>query len=541
MISFIRSLTQFEKIVVTIIMIIYVNNLFIDIMKVDAAQYSGISLEMATTNSYLEVKEFGADYLDKPPLLFWLSSLSIKVFGATNFAYKLPAFLFLLLSFFAVYRFSLLYYSERVAKNAVLTLATTQAYFLMTNDVRSDGILTSCIIMSVWLFSEYFEKGKLLNLILGSTFIGLGMLAKGPIGAIAVLLPLGINLAYRQNWRAIFDLRWLLVILIVGVILIPMSYGLYTQFDLHPEKEKSGLYFYYWLQSFGRITGENTWNNGYPWHFFLGSSIWDYFPWIFPFYVALFLKLKKIFISKIKVTEIISFAGFILIFFFLSLSKYKLPHYIFVTFPFASIIVAEYLTDLDFKFWKRWKIMNYILGLIILLLFITFNLFFFKEFNAWLIFCILVQIAILIYFRKTRTKDVAELLVLVVSINLFFSFVFYPVLLNFQADSVAAKWASANIVKEEVVLFKDRSHSFNYYSDNAFSKITDYDKIKSIETPFWLYVSEEDFSQIQDLKMNITQKKVFPNYPITKLKLKFLLASKRADIVKNYYLIKIEN
>ncbi|NJM79433.1 MAG: hypothetical protein HC854_07150 [Flavobacterium sp.] len=85
-------------------------------MAVDAAQYAGISAEMASTNSYLEVNEFGRDYLDKPPLLFWLSSLSIKIFGATNFGYKLPSFLFLLFSFYALYHFVLLYYDEKNCK-----------------------------------------------------------------------------------------------------------------------------------------------------------------------------------------------------------------------------------------------------------------------------------------------------------------------------------------------------------------------------------------------------------------------------------------
>jgi 4-amino-4-deoxy-L-arabinose transferase-like glycosyltransferase len=184
-------------------------------------------------------------------------------------------------------------------------LASTQAYFLITNDFKTDGILTSCVIISVWLFSEYFEKRKLKNLIFGSVFIGLAMLAKGPIGAIAVLMPLGINLMYQQKWRDVFSLRWFLVLIIVGLLLIPMSYGLYMQFDSNPEKGKSGLYFYYWLQSFGRITGEKSWNNGSPWHFFLGSSVWDFFPWIFPFYIALFFKLKMYCIQKLKFPKLL--------------------------------------------------------------------------------------------------------------------------------------------------------------------------------------------------------------------------------------------
>jgi 4-amino-4-deoxy-L-arabinose transferase-like glycosyltransferase len=305
MISFFTNLSKIEKGIIIIIMMIYLHNLFLDVMNIDAAQYAAISSEMASTTSYLEVKDFGADYLDKPPLLFWLSGISITLFGTTNFAYKLPSFLFLIFSLYAVYRFTLLHYSEKIAKNALLILASTQAYFLITNDVKTDGILTSCVIISVWLFSEYFEKRKLKNLIFGSVFIGLAMLAKGPIGAIAVLIPLGINLMYQQKWRDVFSLRWFLVLIIVGLLLLPMSYGLYMQFDSNPEKGKSGLYFYYWLQSFGRITGEKSWNNGSPWHFFLGSSVWDFFPWIFPFYIALFFKLKMYCIQKLKFPKLL--------------------------------------------------------------------------------------------------------------------------------------------------------------------------------------------------------------------------------------------
>lgn len=541
MISFLKNLSNLEKSIIICILIIYINNLFIDIMNVDAAQYACISFEMASTNSYLEVKEFGSDYLDKPPLLFWLSSLSIKLFGANNFAYKLPSFLFLLASLYAVYRFTLLYYSEKIAKNAVLILATTQAYFLITSDVRTDSLLTSCTIISIWLFSEYFKNRKLKNFIWGSVFIGLGMLAKGPIAAIAVLLPIGINLMYQQKWRDVFNFRWFLALLIICLVLFPMSYGLYTQFDAQPEKGKSGLYFYYWLQSFGRITGENVWNNGLPWHFFLGSSIWDFFPWIIPLYVALFFKIGTVSMIKNKIPEITTLVGLISILVMLSLSKYKLPHYIFVTFPFAAIIVAHYLSNLEFKIWKRWKIIYYFFGLLIVVVFILYQLFFFTEFNIWVVVSILLQLLILYYFRKIRTQNVPELIILVVTLNFFLSFVFYPKLLIYQADSRAAKWATINVKNEEVFLFDKASHAYNFYSKNSFTKVIHKSQITNLKKPFWLYIREEDFNQLNDLKIKIIEKKTFANYRITKLKLNFLLENERANVIQNRYLIKIEN
>ena len=539
--SYLKRFTILEKLVILLVFAIYFHNLFLDIMQIDAAQYSGISAEMAKTNSFLEVKEFQQDYLDKPPLLFWLSSISIKIFGTTNFGYKIVSFLFILFSLYAVYRFCILYYSKQIAKNAVLILATTQAFFLITNDVRTDALLTSCTIISVWLFSEYFEKRKFSNLLLGSLFMGLSMLAKGPIGAIAVLIPIGINLMYQQKWRDIFNFRWIIVLMIVAALLIPMSYGLYIQFDLHPEKGKKGLYFYYWLQSFGRITGENHWNNGAPWHFFLGSIIWDFFPWIFPFYFSLFLKLKNLSNSKVKLPEITTLVGFIVLFIMLSLSKYKLPHYIFVTLPFASIILAEYFTEINFKTWNRWRKTNYIFGILILLLFIVFNFFFFQEFNLFVGCCILLQLFILYYFRKTKEQNIGQLVIFILVLNLFLSFVFYPKLLTFQSDSQAGKWASENIKKEKIYTFNTFSHSFNFYTHNPFTKKVTREKLTTIKNSFWVYISEDDFQEIKDLKLNIVAKKSFEDYPITRLKLKFLLAKSRKEVLKKKYLIKIIN
>lgn len=539
-ISFIKKCTAVEKVMLLLVFTIYFNNIFIDIMQVDASQYAGISAEMVQTKSYLEVKEFREDYLDKPPLLFWLSSVGISLFGSNNFGYKIASFVFLLFSLYSLYRFTRLYYSEKVAKNALLILATSQSYFLMTNDVRTDALLTSFVISSIWLFTEYFENRKLKYLIFGSVFIGLGMLSKGPIALIAILFPLGINLMYQKKWKDVFNWHWLLVIFIVSVLLIPMSYGLYTQFDSHPEKGKSGLYFFYWLQSFGRITGESTWDNGSPWHFFLGSSIWDYFPWIFPLYFSLFFTIKKVF-SNVKVPEIISLVGLVGVFTMLSLSKYKLPHYVFVTFPFASVLTSIYLSNLDSKKWKIWFTIYYVLGILFLLILLIYPILFFREFNLMLLICILIQFLILFVIKKQREESIGKLFSYVMIINLFLSFVFYPKLLTFQADSMAAKWAVENIKNEKIYLYEKPSHSFNFYSKNPFNTVINQQELKKVITPCWIYIEDEKIENIKNLKFKIIENKEFDSYPITRLKLKFLLSNSRENELHKKHLIKISN
>ena len=81
-----------------LVAIVYLMGSSVNIMDIDAAQYASMSREMLESGSYLQVFEHGKDYLDKPPLIFWLSSLSMKIFGVGNFGYKFPSFLFALLA-----------------------------------------------------------------------------------------------------------------------------------------------------------------------------------------------------------------------------------------------------------------------------------------------------------------------------------------------------------------------------------------------------------------------------------------------------------
>ena len=83
----------------------------IPLIDIDAAQYASMSREMAGSGNYLQLYDLGKDYLDKPPLLFWLSSISIQIFGVHDWAYRLPSILCLGLALWSTYKFTFLYYA----------------------------------------------------------------------------------------------------------------------------------------------------------------------------------------------------------------------------------------------------------------------------------------------------------------------------------------------------------------------------------------------------------------------------------------------
>jgi len=59
------------------IIIYIVGSITIPLMEIDSVQYANISREMLVHKNFLQIFDQGKDYLDKPPLLFWISSISM--------------------------------------------------------------------------------------------------------------------------------------------------------------------------------------------------------------------------------------------------------------------------------------------------------------------------------------------------------------------------------------------------------------------------------------------------------------------------------
>jgi 4-amino-4-deoxy-L-arabinose transferase-like glycosyltransferase len=82
----------------------YFLTIFHDVIDIDSSQYAEIVREMIESNTFFQLKDNGKNYLDKPVLTFWTIAISYKLFGISNFAYRLPSILITLLSFYSIFR-----------------------------------------------------------------------------------------------------------------------------------------------------------------------------------------------------------------------------------------------------------------------------------------------------------------------------------------------------------------------------------------------------------------------------------------------------
>lgn len=534
------------------ILLIYFFNLFIDVMDVDAAQYASISMEMSKNGSYLEVYHRGQDYLDKPPLLFWLSSISISIFGINNFAYKFPSFLLAILALYSTYKFARLYYNKNTSILASIILATTQALFLITNDVRTDTNLLAFVIFSVWQLASFVKTNQWKHLILGFCGVAFAMMAKGPIGIVTVVVALGFDFLVQKQWKMIFNWKWIIGIIIVAILLIPLTYGLYVQFDLHPEKSAygidspSGVKFFYWTQSFGRITGESAWQNDSGFFFFFHSILWDFQPWILFLILGLIATIRSFFNRTSEKfaeyrKEYISFGGFLLVFLALSLSRYKLPHYIFVTFPFAAIIAARYISSItkskilvgvqlffNSLFWC-------ILGIGSVLLFPPTN----WVLPVVLVFLFLFWIITIQKADQSWKKIFYGTIVTSFAFNLNLSGSFYPQLIgNYQGSSNAARYFLENDEKNgDFYYYRAHDHTLDFYSKRIIQGKS-LEELKNLKTNDWVYTNSDGYRDIMRDSLPLDTIKSFADFPVAQLKIPFLYKKTRSSTLDTVYLFK---
>lgn len=528
----------------------------IDLMDIDAAQYASISSEMLHSGNYLHVFDAGKDYLDKPPFLFWISAASMKIFGTGNFGYRLPSVLFAFLAIFSTFKLASLYYSRERAAIAAIVLACSQGFILMNHDVRTDTLLMGCVICSVWQLAEWFISKKFIHLISGCTFIALGMMTKGPIAIMVPVFAFFPQLMFSKNLKQLFRWEHIPGLLIITLLLVPMSWGLYDQFDKHPEKivneasGVSGLRFYYWTQSFGRITGESNWNNNSNIFFLLQNMLWSFLPWIIIFLMALTKELKKQFKARFIIKEreeVISLFGFLLTYLSLGLSKYQLPHYIFVAFPFAAIITSGWLYDFSKGLFISWrKTILRVHFFIFILLWIALLALLYIPFpeisKIWLVAALTGFFGLFFIYLSYRSRSDLLLILSVYTIlglNLFINGAFYPALLKYQGGSNMGRWINDHgIQPAQTGVYQYKIwRSLNFYSGGT---ILQKDSLSQYQPGEYMICNIEKLKEFSEKKLKFEILFQTVDYPVTRLSLEFLNPRTREAMLSRLTLIKLK-
>ena len=543
-----------NKSLLTIILLIICVTLLgfpLDMMPPDAALYGSIAKEMHLNNDFVNLYSLGKDWLDKPHLPFWLTALSFKIFGISNFAYKLPGVLVFLLGVWSTYKFTLKNYNKETATLAALILATSLHSVISNFDVRAEPYLTGFIIAGLYWFYLYIQNRKWTDLVIACLFCAFAIMTKGIFAMIPIVAALGGHFIITKQWKEILNPMWILGLLFIAVFILPEIYTLYLQFDIHPEKivfgktDVSGIKFFLWDSQFGRFfnTGPIK-GHGDPF-FFIHTILWAFLPWSIIFYIASFLKIKRNLKSVNTNEEYYTLFGTLATILVFSLSKFQLAHYTNIVFPFMAIITADFIIKLKSRYrnlQKTFVISQWILIAISIIVIIGLSVLMKPDFNFWIVLLLsLCVFGIIQVLNNNKDKINRTFYLSTISFCFLYGFMhthFYPTLFKYQGGVYAARYVNENNFKN-INLLNNNSHNFGFefYCNKPINRVNIEDISNIKEASF--YANEKDLTLFKDKKISFTILKEFDYYRITKLKGKFLNTITREGTLGKKYLIRL--
>ena len=196
------------------------------LMDTTEARYGEIARKMVELNDWITPwHDEGVPFWAKPPLSFWLTALSFKLLGFSEFAGRLPHFLCSLAIASLVWHLA----RQRSARQAWLAtgiMAGSLGFFVSSAAVMTDEALVLGITLalhSFWMALHAASPSK--ARLHGWCFfvaMALGILAKGPVAVVFTMGPLALWVLWEKQWaRAWHGLPWVRGMCVTAALALP--------------------------------------------------------------------------------------------------------------------------------------------------------------------------------------------------------------------------------------------------------------------------------------------------------------------------------
>jgi 4-amino-4-deoxy-L-arabinose transferase-like glycosyltransferase len=193
------------------------------LMDSTESRYAEIARKMLETGDWLMPQfDYGVAFWGKPPLSTWLSAASMAAFGVNEFAARVPSLLLLLGCGALVYALAVLRGGRDQALWTLALFAATGMVFVAAGGVMTDPALvlgTTLSMAGFWIAVNGPERNRRLAGFAFFAGLAVGLLAKGPVAAILILVPVGATTLWTRSWRAAWQrLPWMVGSLLAAAI-----------------------------------------------------------------------------------------------------------------------------------------------------------------------------------------------------------------------------------------------------------------------------------------------------------------------------------
>jgi hypothetical protein len=321
-----------------------------------------------------------------------------------------------------------------------------------------------------------------------------------------------------------------------ALFIAPVVYCYYQQFNLHPEKmvrgkdHINGVKFILLNQSVERFSGTMGGDAKHDYLFFIHSFLWAFAPWSILAYVAVAGRIKSFMQRK---EEWLTIGVFLTMLLVVSLSGFKLPHYLNVVFPTTAVLVANYLTRSQTKPGTVKVIFIIQAGTTLLLLLgLAFiNVWAFPVSSLLVIIALVLLLALVFYFFINKMlQPLQKAIGLSVAVMILAFFLlnsnFYPKLLTYQAGKKMAELTKRKINPADVFFWKNNfSSSYNFYSQSLHQSFNDSTLKQGGKK--WLAFDIKNEEEIKQAGYTLGHRFEVLDFEVTKLDIKFINPKKR--------------
>lgn len=308
----------------------------------DEGRYVGIAVEMLRTNDWIVPRLNGVQYLYKPPLFYWLNTLSLMVFDNVIWASRfVPAFLSWCTVIMTLW-FTRQFFNRTVANISAGFLGLSFIWYIGGRSVNLDLAVASFMVMGCYMyFMAYSEKNRTRQSVYAYAmyiFIALAVLTKGFVGAVLTGGIFFIHIITTKGWKTLLKLRLISGILLAVTIVLPWHILMY---QANPE----WFDFYIVREHFARFF--TAVHNRYePWWYFIPFLAIGLMPYG-AYVVQPLLRWRCAWAEKNTGNSmrlfLLIWVWFILLFF--SASASKLPLYILPIIPPICILSAQFMGE----------------------------------------------------------------------------------------------------------------------------------------------------------------------------------------------------
>jgi len=293
------------------------------LLEPDEGRNAEVGREMLASGDWITPHFNGFVYLDKPAVFFWMEAASLKAFGVSEAAARVPSAIMALATMLLVWFLARRMFGDSAGLRAGLVFAACPLTLVLAREVIFDMTLTFLVTVAMvafWLVEESGFRKPWFDALMFAA-MGLAVITKGFVGILIPLIAVLIYQTARGHAREWLRLRWGWGLLVLLATALPWFIAVSVRNPDFPR-------YAFWNESLKRFTTTAAHRGGGIFYYipvFLGG----FFPWSLFLLLAGWNRLRRWRELKQEVGQpvlfLLNWAAWVFLFF--TLSHSKLPTY----------------------------------------------------------------------------------------------------------------------------------------------------------------------------------------------------------------------